>query len=273
MPTFATQMNTMRRVLLLCAFSIFLLADVKAQASAEELAKKLANPVSSLISVPIQVNSDYGIGPLKGSRTTVNVQPVVPMSLTKDFNLIARWVQPMITQYNITGEAQKQGGLADAVVSAFISPKDAKNGFTWGVGPVLTLPIATNEVFASKQLGFGPTAVALKQSNGWTYGALINQVWGIAGGAARAKINQMYFQPFLNYNWKSGAGAGGGFEFTQNWTSNTSTLWFIPTISGLTSLGKQKVSLAFGPRFNLAAPKAGKADMGWRASAALLFPK
>jgi hypothetical protein len=245
----------------------------QAQESAEELAKKLANPVASLISVPMQVNNDHGIGSLNGSRTTVNVQPVIPMSLTKDLNLIARWVQPIVTQYNITGEAQKQAGLADAVVSAFISPKNSKNGFTWGAGPVFLLPVASHQAFASKQLGFGPTAVALKQSHGWTFGALVNQIWGIAGGEGRQKVNQMFLQPFLNYNWKSGAGAGGGFEYTQNWANNTSTLWFIPTISGLTSLGKQKVSLAFGPRFNLAAPSGAKADLGWRAAATLLFPK
>ena len=244
-----------------------------AQTAEEELAKKLANPVASLISVPFQNNSDYGIGPRKGSRNTMNVQPVLPLSLSKDLNLIARWVQPIVSQFNITGEGQSQTGLADAVVSGFISPKDSKNGFTWGAGPVFLLPVATNEVFASKQFGVGPTIIALKQAKGWTYGALANQIWGITGGEGRPKVNQLFLQPFINYNWKSGAGAGGSFEYTHSWTGSTNTLWFIPTISGLTSLGKQKVSLAFGPRFNLVAPESAKANMGWRAAAVFLFPK
>lgn len=244
-----------------------------AQASAEELAKKLANPISSLISLPFQNNSDYGIGQRKGSRNTMNVQPVVPMTLTKDLNLIARWVQPIVSQYNITGEGQSQTGLADAVVSGFISPKEAKNGFTWGAGPVLLLPIATNDAFASKQFGIGPTAVALKQAKGWTYGALVNQIWGITGGEGRPKVNQLFLQPFFTHNWKSGAGLGGAFEYTHSWTGSTNTLWFVPTVSGVTSLGKQKVQLAFGPRFNLIAPESAKASMGWRAVAAFLFPK
>ncbi len=244
-----------------------------AQDDAAALAQKLANPVAALISVPFQNNTDYGVGPLKGSRNTMNIQPVVPISLTKNLNLIARWVQPWVTQYNVTGIGQKQNGLADAVVSAFISPANSKNGFTWGAGPVFLVPVATEDLLATKQLGIGPTALALKQTNGWTFGALVNQIWGVSGGENRPEVNQMFIQPFVNYNWKSGAGIGGNMEWTNNWTAGNSTLWLNPTISGLTSLGKQKTQFAIGPRFNLAAPDAVKAKWGWRAVVVFLFPK
>jgi hypothetical protein len=255
-------------------FALFIVTlTVEAQTSAEELAKKLANPISSLISLPFQNNSDYGIGPRKGSRNTMNVQPVVPMSLSKDLNLIARWVQPIVSQFNITGEGQSQTGLADAVVSGFISPKEAKNGFTWGAGPVLLLPVATSNAFASKQFGIGPTAVALKQAKGWTYGALVNQIWGIAGGEGRPKVNQFFLQPFTAYNWKSGAGIGGSMELTQNWKSSTFSGIFVPTVSGVTKLGKQTVSLAAGPRIPIAGPSSSRPNFGWRAAVTLVFPK
>jgi hypothetical protein len=81
------------------------------------------------------------------------IQPVIPLSLTKDLNLIARWVQPWITQYDVTEEGQKQNGLADAVVSTFIGSINAKNGFTWGAGPVLLMPVAIHDLLASKQFG------------------------------------------------------------------------------------------------------------------------
>jgi hypothetical protein len=260
------------RISLFC-MSFFLTANIFAQDDAAELAKKLSNPISSLISVPFQNNSDYGIGELKGSRNTMNIQPVVPINLTKNLNLIARWVQPLITQYNITGPQEKQNGLGDAVVSTFLSPAGSKNGFTWGAGPVFLVPDATDDKLASKQFGIGPTAVALKQFNGWTIGALANQIWGVSGGEGRPKVNQMFVQPFLAYNWKSGAGIGANMEWTQNWTANSSTLWLNPNISAVTSLGKQKTQFAIGPRFNLAAPAGGKADWGWRAVVVFLFPK
>jgi hypothetical protein len=243
-----------------------------AQENAADLAKKLANPISSLISVPFQNNSDYGIGEFNGSRNTLNFQPVVPIKINENLNLISRAVIPIISQYNITGRDTKQSGIGDAVVSAFFSPSKSEK-LTWGIGPALLLPIGTNEFLTGKKFGMGPTAVALKQINGITIGALVNQIWSVAGAQDRADISQMFIQPFFNYNWPSGAGIGGNFEFTQNWKASTTTVWFNPTISGVTSLGKQKTQFAIGPRINLAAPDGGKADWGWRASAVFLFPK
>lgn len=262
--------NICLRMALIAVSCLPVLAN--AQSDAAELAKKLANPVASLISVPFQNNLDHGIGAHNGSRYTLNFQPVIPITLSKKMNLITRVVLPIVSQYDITGEGKHQSGLGDAVVSGFFSPSNGKNGFTWGAGPVMLLPIGTNDFLTADQFGVGPTVVALKQKNGWTYGALFNQIWGM-GGSNRANVSQMFLQPFLTYNWKSGAGVTAQFEWTENWTGNYSNIWFNPNISGLTSLGKQKVSLAIGPRFNVSAPDAQKSKFGLRGGITFLFPK
>lgn len=240
---------------------------------AAELAKKLSNPIASLISVPFQNNMDVGIGEFNGSRNTLNIQPVIPIGLSPKLNLIARWVQPVVSQFNITGDGNHESGLGDAVVSTFLSPAVSKGGLTWGAGPVFLIPDGTNEFLATKKFGIGPTAVALYQTKGKTIGLLINQIWSIAGDESRGDVNQMLFQPFFNYNWKTGAGIGANFEITQNWETNSTIAWFNPNITAVTSLGKQKAQFLIGPRINLAAPDRSKADFGVRAQVVFLFPK
>lgn len=271
-------MKTLRSslVLLFTIITFTALAQEEAKPAATdaaEVAKKLANPVASMISVPLQNNLDVGIGDYNGSKNTLNIQPVIPIKMSPRLNLIARVILPVVTQHDVLGENTQQSGLSDALVSAFFSPAEPKNGLVWGAGPVLLVPTATDDFLGTKKFGVGPTALLLKQSKGWTYGALVNQVWSVAGDENRADVNQLYLQPFLVHNWKSGAGLGLNSEITQNWEGSTTTAFLNPTISGVTRLGKQIVSLLMGPRILLAAPDGKKPDFGVRAQITLVFPK
>jgi hypothetical protein len=256
-------------LIILCSISGLMAQESQ---DAAELAKKLANPIASLISVPLQNNTDYGIGDLNGTRNTMNIQPVIPITLNENINLITRLILPVIAQYNISGTGEHEAGLGDAVLSAFFSPSQSKK-LTWGIGPAFLLPTGTNNFLTTDKFGIGPTAVALKQINGWTIGGLINQIWSVAGSDDRPDVNQMFLQPFLVYNWKSGAGVGGNLEWTQNWNSSDATIWLNPTVSAVSALGKQKVQWVIGPRINLAAAEGARADFGWRAVLIFLFPK
>jgi hypothetical protein len=247
--------------------------DTVHKTSAEELARKLSNPVASLISVPFQNNLDVGIGQYKGARNTLNFEPVIPVRLSPKLNLITRLVLPFITQYNITKEGSYQSGLSDAVASAFFSPAITKHGVTWGVGPVFLLPVATDSLLASKKFGIGPTGVILGQFHGWTLGVLVNQIWSVAGDKDRPDVNQMFVEPFVIYNWKSGAGVGVDIEITRNWQANTTAIFINPVISGLTKLGKQTIQIVIGPRIQVAAPSGSKADFGVRAALIFVFPE
>ena len=260
-------------LLLSVMFTISAVAQDKPEASAEELAKKLSNPISSLISLPMQNNTDLGIGAYNGFRNTLNIQPVIPFSLSSKWNLITRTIVPIVTQQDISGSGQIQSGLSDATVSAWLSPSEAKNGLTWGVGPAFLIPTATDKLLGTEKFGVGPTAIILQQTNGWTYGALMNQLWSIAGNDDRADVNQLFVQPFLVYNWKSGAGANLIFEITENWEAKTTQVTFIPSASAVTKFGKQMVQFVIGPRIHLAGPSASKPDFGIRAGVSFVFPK
>lgn len=238
-------------------------------ASAEELAKKLSNPVSNLISLPVQANMDVAIGAFNGSKLVVNVQPVIPITLSPKLNLITRWILPVVSQYDITGEDTQQGGLGDAVITGFLSP--SQSSLTWGIGPAFLVPTATSSLLGGEQFGVGPSIVVLKQSGPWTYGALINHLFSVAGNDERDDVNSSFFNPFLAYNWKSGAGLTGTLEYTQDWEHETLVAVAHAMVTGVTKIGGQTVSLAIGPRIHFAPDH--HAAYGIRTAITMVFPK
>jgi len=172
---------------------------------AVELAKKLANPIASLISVPMQYNYDeYGGVNDGASVDRLNIQPVIPFSISEDWNLITRTIVPLVDQQGFPSNAMNESGLGDVVASQFFSPKaPTANGWIWGAGPVELLPTASDEALGAEKWGLGPTAVALKQVGPWTIGGLANHIWSVGGDDDRADINATFVQPFVSYVTKT----------------------------------------------------------------------
>jgi len=241
--------------------------------SSADLAKKLNNPVASLISVPFQFNYDRGIGPDKGEKLTVNFQPVVPISLNDDWNVISRTILPLTWQSDIAGPSGNQFGFGDITQSFFFSPKEPMNGIIWGIGPAFLIPTATDSLLGSGKWGAGPTAVVLTQSEGWTVGALANHIWSFAGQSDREDVSSTFLQPFVSYTTPDAWTFSLNTESTYNWEKSE---WSVPinvSVGKLAKFGKQPVSLTAGLRYWAESPEGGPSGFGARFVATFLFPE
>ncbi|HLD66006.1 MAG TPA: transporter [Pseudomonas sp.] len=262
----------------LLGLALLLTVEAAGADEAAELAKQTQNPIAALYSLPIQFNWNEQLGPTdNGIQTVTNVQPVLPFALNDDWNLISRTIVPIIDQHSLApnGQADKSG-LGDVTQSFFFSPKHpTEGGWIWGAGPVLLMPTGSDDLLTNEQWAAGPTAVALKQFDGWTVGALANHLWSLEGSpdADREKINATFLQPFLSYTTRTYTTFGINTESTYDWQARE---WSVPvnlTVSQMLKLGGQPLTLQVGPRYWLGSTENGADGWGFRAAITLLFPK
>ena len=239
---------------------------------AAAMAKKLANPISDLVSLPFQLNWEQGVGPNDQTRLILNVQPVMPFSVNQNWNLIARVIMPFISQPPLSAGGTPAFGVGDILASAFLSPKNGP--FVWGVGPAVSLPSTTQPTLGTEKWSAGPTIVVLKQSGPVTYGALWNQIWSFAGNSGRDDVNQMYVQPFLAYNTRSLMTLTLSSESSANWKA-ADHKWTVPIIASvaqLASFGTFPASYQIGVGVFAAGPD-GAPSWKLRAAMTLIIPK
>jgi hypothetical protein len=243
----------------------------------EALQKATQNPVASLISVPVQNNNNFGVEPGYRNQDVLNIQPVIPIGISKDWNLIIRWITPIIYQPlpNQAG-APETGvyGLGDMQPTFFLSPRKPGK-IIWGAGPIFQLPTATDYYLGQGKLGLGPSIVVLTQPGHWTLGALANNVWSVAGSGSRPAVNQFLLQYFINYNLKRGYFITWQPTLTANWEAAGGNQWTVPFGGGLgriMKLGNQPVSLTAQFYGNPVRP-ANAPSWTMRLQIAFLFPK
>jgi hypothetical protein len=252
-------------------------APAKAQSpggQAEELAKKLQNPVASLISVPIKIDYDEGLGPSgDGSLWTLNIQPVIPFALNKDWNIISRTIVPIIHQGDLPTKGHSETGLGDILQSFFLSPSELTDrGWVWGVGPVINLPTASDDALGTGKWGLGPTAVALKQEGPWTVGALANHVWSVAGDSDRADVSVTYFEPWVSYTTKENTTISVSVETVYDWETEETSAPVNLILEQLFQVGEQYISVGGSVHYWVASSPGGPEGFGFGLQVTFLFP-
>jgi hypothetical protein len=251
---------------------VFIAQQVSADSDAE-LVKKLNNPIGNLISVPLQIDWDTDIGPEDADRTSYTLQPVVPIELNDKWNLISRTIMSVY----VDAESPVAGGgdltgSSDILQSFFFSPKaPTAAGWIWGAGPVLSIPVA-NEGLGSERFGLGPTAVVLKQENGWTYGALTNHVWSVDDSGNDPDVSNTFLQPFLVYSTKTNVTYVLNSESTYNWETEEWTIPINLKVGKLMKFGEQRVQFQAGYRHYIDTPTGGP-GWGLTSQVTFLFPK
>jgi hypothetical protein len=255
-----------------------LVAGVPAHAelSPEELAKLAQNPVGNLISIPFQNDTNFNVGPLKGAQNILNIQPVIPVSINDDWNIITRTIVPVISMPALSADVGSTSGIGDTVFTAFLSPANP-GSWIWGAGPVVQLPTNSNAELGNRNWGLGPSFVVLHLEKGspWVYGVLANNIWSLTSSQQGGSYNSGLIQPFINYNFEGGTYLTTVPVITVNWNGDSGNQWTVPIGGGIGHIfhfGKLPVNAQLSAYYNVVKPDF-EANWQIRAQVQLMFPK
>lgn len=247
-----------------------------APSDASALAEKLQNPIGDVYSIPFQNNTNFNVGPNKGTQDILNIQPVIPIHVTPDWNVITRTIMPLTWSPSFQPDAAVPPfGLSVTTFSAFLSPSQPVNGWVWGVGPIVGIPTSTNKTLGSNLWGAGPAVVIVGLKHPWIFGVLMNDVISFGGtsGPAGNRYNLFTVNPFVNYNFGEGWFVGTSSIATANWVSGGEK-WTLPVGAQFGRLiklgGKLPVNLLVGAYYNALRPQFG-ATWQLRTQATIVF--
>jgi len=264
-----------KTILPILLFALLGFTNLQAQEEQEEkidIEKAAQNPIASMYVLPIQNNTQFGVGPFNRTQNVTNVQPVIPIGLGKKVNLIVRTIIPLINQP--VGENDSKFGLGDIALSLFFTARKPGK-LIWGVGPAIGLATATDQVLGTEKWSAGPAIILLIQPGGWTFGLVAQNTWSFAGHKDRAEVNQFFTNPFIVRQIKKGWYVNSAPIITANWNAESGQEWLVPLGVGLGKIfriGKLPTNVQVGYYNYVVKPDNGP-DWQLRAQVNFMFPK
>lgn len=276
--------NFFRKNLLFCLGILFSLtafsevSDEKIKDDNVELARKISNPVANLTSVPIQYNYQENLGMKEdGKRSITKIQPIIPFSISDDWNLITRTIVPVIKTESMGPGVSDKTGFGDTSLSLFFSPKEpTKNGIIWAAGPVILLPTESHDLGKDK-LGLGPTFAALKikdlgNKKSLTMGFLTSQIWTVESHTDETETNQLFIQPFMSYVMPTATTLTLSSEMTFDWVKDEKEIPIIFQIGQMAKIKGQIINFQLGQQW-YADKYTGGSNWATRFQITFLFPR
>jgi hypothetical protein len=240
------------------------------------IAKKLANPIANMISVPLQYEFSRGVGANQGgSEQTLLFQPVMPFNLGGGDTFIVRPIVAGVREVSVqgaSGQPYSGYGIASVTIESFYAP-NTNSSWIWGIGPYAQSPSGNSGKFGSQQTGAGVTGVVLNRHGPWTYGLLGYQSWEVGGNPAFGTQNNLYGQPFLAYTNKKALTITANMEALYNYdTRRTSNPLYVGA-SQLVVIGGIPFSFGAGPMYYVSNTPGGPSGWGARATATVVILK
>jgi hypothetical protein len=287
---------TMTLAVVAITASILVATTVAHAQQGEALREAAQNPIADMISVPFQNDTNFDIGHTDNTQNVLNIQPVYPIHVSPNWNLISRPILPVIYQTPFLSGPELRAaeevfgpeigetefGLGDLTPEFFFSPrKPIKLGsdasLVWGLGPVFQFPTATDELLGTGKWSVGPDFVVFLSDRALhiTTGFLLLNLWSFAGDEDRADVNAMTFEPFLNYNLPKGWYLVTSPIITANWEADDDNRWTVPVGGGfgrIFKIGHQAVNANLQAYYNVVTPDDIGANWQLRATWTFLFP-
>lgn len=202
-----------------------------------DAAKEAQNPLANIISLPLQNNTNFGIGESGRTANTLNIQPIYPVSFSNKWVLINRFIIPVETFPDFSESSGSISGLGDINYTAWFSPP-TQGSLTWGFGLVSIWPTATDDVLGSGKFSIGPSLVLVKSNPKYMGAAVLSNWWSVAGKEDHHDVSTFYFQYIFSYFLPNKWYLTTGPINTANWEAEVGQKWTIPIGGGFGKMFK-----------------------------------